>query len=597
MLEDPRKDLQRFDKYKELAADRDSEDGEALRKILSSHLSIYNALTNPELELSPRLGAGQDGRDETYALSKVSSANGPHDRTPPGTDKAGTDRAGTSGSNQTGNGSFYIDESWQAISNDSIIDPKIFEHPQNANQRILDPKIFRTLTNSPLVAQNARPSSLLSLTTDDDDMDGDRRRLTNSPADLGDPNSSAMVFETDEEDEEYTHLGSHDDNVFIMPKMSMSQEADKQLTVTLLSSCNVNYVNETNKLINAIKHELNDNINLIHLSLDKSKPIGNLNASLIRNSNLIFIVNDGSFIFIDQLKKVFKHESDDDEIPKVTVINMMTVNYFINLFELINNVKPYQIWKASSLGHKNLLTKFKQFIEFELDESCYSPDLATSDPYKGLSISIPHERSNSIYSSLISNKRPNYKLLEKRIKAELLGSSSSIDPLNLKKLSWLNAIYSMLSKAYYGAPVENRNTITDNESSTPTETSNSRVYLLASFTIGIALGIGLTTSFSKTVSAYLSHGIHNFSLLAKPEPEVIVKNVELDHSIITKISNQVLDVSAVCEENIKKLLSTEIVDEISNYIGHFLDNLKHTSSLMVNGVKGGFEKVLGFLSI
>lgn len=591
MLED--RDLRRFERYKEPGTDRELDNGDSLRKILSSHLSIYNALTNPDLELSPRLG----GNNQNNAISKIPSNNTPHN---------GGTTSPSGGTNVGPTGSFYVDESWQSISNDSIIDPRIFENPQNGNQRILDPKIFRTLSNSPVISQQqmARPSSLLSITTDEDGHESDKKRNSPHDASCDQIDSSAMVFETDEEDE-FKQYESND-NVFIMPKMSMSQDHSKKLTVTLLSSYNVNYINETNQLINSIRHELNDNVNLLHLSLDKRKSI---NADIIKKSDLIFIVNDGSFIFIDQLNKVFtdlkksgdvsenEDEYGNDSLPKVTVINMMTVNYFINLFELINSLKPYQIWKTSSLNHHNLLIKFKQFIEFEAGHSVYSPEVTTEGgPNMGLSISVPDQRNNSVYSSLISHKRPNYKLLEKKFKSELLESSRNIDPLNLKKFSWLNSIYALLRKAYFSSEAGQEHDGGNDRSSGSDEGSKFPMYALASFTIGIALGIGVAASFSSIVSLYVSNGINNFSQLAKPEPKLILKESKLDSSIATKILDQLSDLKIVCEDSLAQLFSAEFVNEVSDCLSSILDTIKHTSSLMVNGVKGGFEKLMVFLS-
>ncbi|EGV62177.1 hypothetical protein CANTEDRAFT_115648 [Yamadazyma tenuis ATCC 10573] len=396
-----------------------------------------------------------------------------------------------------------------------------------------------------------------------------------------------MVFETDEEDEDNEHRGSHDrfelDTTFIMPKVSMDTPLSntcRQMTITLLSSCDLSCHNETNQLMSSVQRELGGNVNIVHLSLEKQSLRDRSNDQIIKDSNLIFIVNDGSFVFIDFLNNIFNglegpkdiSESDyeDDSLPKLTVINMMTVNYFINLFDLINNLKPYQIWKTSSLSQQNLLNKFKDFIEYEMDNSLYCTTLSKETRSKFES-SFVKERSNSVYSSLITVKRPNYKKLEKQFKAELSVDSSQVNPLNLdlKRLSCFNAICLVFGRLM--------NHSEKFSISTPSSSKIPNLYLIGSFTVGVSLGLGIASGLARVVGLYLSDGIN--TIADSIEPKTLVKEIKVDNSILSKLSNSVFE-------------NEDVFDGLVKYLSNLLSGLQSTSSFMVDAAKGGFQKLM-----
>lgn len=496
------------------------------RKLLNSHLSIYNALTNPDLEMSPDLSDG---------LSRFPS---PINSSIPG-------------SNLHPKSKELMDESWQNLSNESIF----HNH------------LIRTLTDSPnLNYEIGRPSSLLLMTTDED---VEEVELIVSRRD------GTMVFETDEEDEDdFPHSS------FIMPKVSVNlpninlqnvplntqTNNPPPLTVTLLSSCEVSYETETNQLINSINSELNGNINMIHLSLELKSIQSHLSEELIRNSNLIFIVNDGSSVFIEFFNKLSTME---DSMPKLTVINIMTFNYFVNLFDLIQYLKPYQIWKAPSLNQQALITKFKTFLNYELD-NCLNCKVLSKDLKRNLEKEFnKNDKVPSVYSSIIPTKRPNYKHLEKKYKAELLESQNSIDPLNLnlRKLSCFNAVYTALNQLMGSRET---NTIDNSHNS-------SNLYMITSFLIGVSLGVGITSGLAKLFTVYISDGL--FTLNDTITPTEIVKETSSVDTVLNKVMEDV----------------GEIIGDCSQYLSSFLSGLRQTSSFMVDAARGGFEKVLKFL--
>lgn len=429
-------------------------------RLFNSHLSVFNALTNPDLELSPDLRNNE--------LSKMPTNNSEK---------------------------YYIDESWQNL-NDSF---------------------FRNLSQSPLIPQIIRPSSLLSITTDEDRRDDTEDRNKDDTV-LIDP----MVFETDEE-EEFK-------DTFIMPKMSMSSSTVSICTIANFSKTEIGDLLESSK-----DHDI------FHVNI---KNFNHKNIDRIKSSNLIFVINDGSNKLVEFLSKIFEGEDLTFSDSKITIINMITVNYFTNLLDLINNFKPFQIWKTSSVNSGKLIKEFNEFINSEISHK-----------------SSPSETNSSIYSSLITttNSGKNYKFLEKKFKNDLFVNSNNVDPLQLKKFQIFNNI---LNKS-----------LNDDE---PNESFN-KLYMLASFTIGISLGFTLANILSKYFTFYLS--------------QELVKPLEVP---ISEVQQQV-DLKSVVDHfkmNLIKLFNSNIIDEFSRCFFSLLDNLKFTGGFLFDYASSGLDKLM-----
>lgn len=430
---------------------RDSETREDNVKLFNSHLSIFNALINPDLELSPNLR-----NDE---LSKFPSPE------------------------------FYIEESWQNISNDSI---------------------FRTFNNSPA---QFKPSSLLSITTDENDNYRDQMEIGDAAM-----VANSMVFETEEEEEDDFKPS------FVMPKMKMSS------TSSYLKVCIISNNLDVSKLAIA-------NVDLVNVNITRP-----FNRNCIENCKLIFIINDGSTTLLEFLKQNLPTDNEFNTTPKFIIVNLITCNFFGNLFEIINNFKPFQIWKASSLRDTKLKESFTNIVNSEISFRSEQPT----------------DVNSSIYSSLIPTNNKNYKLLERQFKNELSIHSNNVDPLRLKKL----LILSIIVDKFYNQPVM---------------PSYNLLYVLVSFSVGISLGFGIARGISKYYGDLVAD---NLATEAKLDPSPYDY---LDH------------IKAVCDD-VKYLMTnafnTNIIDDISKLFFEFVSNLRSTSSWVIDCFWGGFAKVL-----
>lgn len=440
---------------------------QSLKILLNSHLSIYNALTNPQLDVSvantPRLTP--DLKDSQFSIT-----------------------------------------SWQSLSNDSAV------------QVIHE------------------PSSVLSITTEEEDTGNCIEEAANAIS------GNIMVFDTDEEDgdEEFPCDNS---SAFIMPKISVFSKRSK-FEITVLS-CDNRYKIQTNQWIQRIQQELKlEHINIRHLNL-----VSNFSHHadlVIKNSDLVFIVNDGSYLFVECLTQIYDH-LDKNSLPKLTIINMVTVNYFINLFELITNLKPYQIWKASSLKQEHLFDKFKNFVDLEVSQS--SIQSSETSQFNEASDEKHFALINSSKSlSVVVNLRPNYKMIEKQFKEDLSLSTSFNDPFQLtSKFPFLQWLVALIRRSLFS--------------------SNSRIFLICSF--GVGLGIG----FSKVLSACFLFFTKENSVPDTP----------------------VIDRRNVIPVDFKGYVAQKLSVDVPEIIDQFSFNIKMASSMAMNSARGGLDKVFGFI--
>lgn len=534
----------------------------SMRRLLNSHLSIYNTLNNPDLDVSPNF--------RTESRFPTPEFNG------------GSKVFGGLG-----------DSSWQSISNDSI----------------LDHKSIRTLSNSPMNQYLNRPASLLSLSDEEDigATNGDDNHQESMV--ILDKIASPMVFETDEEGDDFdlNRIISHNVNdTFIMPKMSVNQSF-RPFQITLLSSCESDDINQ---LAQYVKSDLYDH-NIINVNHFDLRDTTGINEDAVKKSDLIFIVNDGSFIFVEYLARIFNN-NDYNSAPKLTLINMITVNYFINLFELINKYQPYQIWKASSLKQQTLLEKFKSFVKLELDNHIVDSSIIGSSVadssivdsnvvddcfdkttnHNNLNLTLTNnnngrpsmEKSSSVYSSLTSNKRPNYKLLERQIKSELLNNSSFvIDPLHLSKnFSFIRGLYSIAN-----ALVKSD----DNH-------SYNKLYVLGSFALGISLGVSIASGSTTVFAVYLSNVFSkvvpyftNYTYATSTTPSS--PPTPTNESSLFDFNKFSPTLNMYFQNFCSEVKSTELFQNLCHQVVSALNSLRLSSSYLVNSVCGGLEKLVG----
>lgn len=599
----------------------------SLRKLLSSHSSIYNALANPELDEGVRLSP------QLSHSPKLSSRDF---------------------QNQLPDLQFSM-TSWQSVSSgDTREDQPGAPAPSGAAVAPV---------SSPAAFSSKRPTSsiLLSISDDNDSQldKGDSTILIPYP-------KRVMVFETDEEedvdeDDDKTLNVSHipkkisstfpkfpfpahmnsppsiplesytfdatsisGQDSFIMPTMSVSDNNNPnavscrskrrklklklklrhrlrnktkldtsyvtcdgfQVSVLLTSS----YQSDASFLIATLEDDLSNQLKSMYLrSYLVDQDISDNDLSNIRHSDLVFLINDGSFAFVEMCLKVFQEaEGEDgceDAFPKISIINLITVNYFINLFDLINNLKPHQIWKASSLKATQLRSKLKEFIAGEIEDG---DDASTLNNTPASASLIKKSLSSSITSTSTNSKKPNYKQIEKRFKNELQYSSPSlenVDPLFISnKFTYLNIMSSIFKNLQSTFDLDNYN--------------YGKLWFLCSFSLGIGLGVGIANGATTIVGVSI---LGNEGKMLN-SPDFMNFNTAPDVSLAagsaTKNAwNVVYKIGETCKEFKDELLDeitkSSLFLELKNIANLSASYLYGLNILLLDNVKGGLEKVFG----
>jgi len=487
----------------------------SLRKLLTSHLSIYNALTNPELDMSPNMSPN-------LTLSRVT----PDLRDP-----------------------MMTFSPWQSITND-------LENPHDllgSYGKVADDfkdlrREFKSDFSLPLV----KTTSILSVTTDEEG---------NSSSS---PKPNVMVFETDEEDD---FKGTS----FIMPRLYVSEnipQVPKPFLITILTSTNT----DTTQFLYNIKQHLSY-IDIKHLILNER----NNERIHMQSSELIFVINDGSSIFVDFLTSL-------NSYPKLTIINLMTVNYFINLFNLINNLQPYQIWKTPSLKEAKLLDRIKNYVEIELsqiDQPEDSKDVIRKDDLDLKMLTINSlNMSRSLYSNLIPQTKSNYKDIEKQYKSDLQGSTSFSDPLKISQnFSYIRILYSVLKKS-----------LKKDVGIEKISTNGSQFWLVCSFTMGIGLGIGIATGAASLIGFYV---YQNFSLKPPLTPRVLEIKISEPKPMVDLLVDRSKDLQDYICSGCQSILDSDIASTIAAGSVVCLEGLRNIGSSVVVG----FQKLVGLFTI
>lgn len=551
----------------------------SVKQMLSSHLSIYNALNNPDLDEPDKQKDKKDKQDKDLTFDLKS--------------KQDKRELTESSSNKDQSNTKIKTSNTKKAKKETHIEPLETEDEASPSPKFIDTPRFspdldssisawhaingsdlnsyhEKRSNSPFQAlrhiKNPPPtSSILSITTDED-IDLIRDSTVILP-------SKIMVFETDEEDEDEGIKR----NSFIMPVMSVSDNLPsnfnaKPFQITVLSS-HLSYKFETNELIRNIETDL-DYINISHFNASDRKSLKN--SAVVKNSDLVFIVNDGSKSLVDYMSQIFQNSAIVEEhLPKLTIINMMPVNYFINLFDLINNLKPYQIWKTSSLKQEKLVNKLKNFIELEVNKSEECSQLSRKD--KNLSLTLASNnyktRSRTMYSSLISNKKPNYKSIEKLFKLDLSASSSFEDPLRIShRFHHLNVLFSVAKKMLSSMKSKSKEfLLIETEDGTKLAFS-SNFWLVCSFTVGIGIGV-LASSGKKSILPILY--VQDGNPIVQPKVQ-------------TQPADSTMKFLLSCVDKLKNM---SIFKEYEYYSRVVSKKLSYTSSLAMEGL----EKVTGLI--
>lgn len=481
-------------------------------KLLNSHLSIYDALTNPELDINIPLPP----------LAAVESfATPPPPQNFPLVVPIPLDNSCAS----------FL--SWQSVNFPS-------EPPQDSF------KLWRRA--SPGSPSLMLTTSILS-STDDNPSDAASRPVSESMVLLPSVEKAIMVFETDEEDGDdddddedddaglSTHIiasspqfGDDDKTLtsgtlrpkhvsvaqnqltsFIMPRMSLS-ETGSSYRLTVLSSSNEMFRLEASALINYIRRSVEPGIvQKLHIShLVLAQPPFDFDLAAVRSSDLLFLVNDGSWVFSQFLANLV--EPAHEHYPKLTIFNIMTSNYFVNLLEIINLVTPHQILKALSLTSDATLLKVKIYLDSELSDHShvtYNREYETQKQRFNKHKPRSSKNTQPMYSSLVPTKKVDYRRMERQICAELLMSLSyhDVDPLNLSSSlghmkTLFDGVVKFFSSSHKPDLTSDRNPFRENY-----------LYFVCSFSIGIGVGVVVATG----AVAALSSGVFSKLLLRPPE--------------------------------------------------------------------------------
>lgn len=570
------------------------ESSASLRKLLSSHLSIYNALTNPDLDVdlpnSP-LFAGK----ERY--------------TPPPLD-------------------FPV-----------AIDP-LGQFPWshiNVKADGMSDLARHALTAS--ASPRPKSASILSITSEEDNPSDS---IVVVPSLRSAAGSKVMVFETDEEDggddftfvksarstysvpgdDDTTLTNNHDKpkqhitvpsnlhSLFIMPKMSLSDNA-KQVQLTILSSSNNALKVETQALIDFIRNNVDVSlkVQVNHLVISQS-PL-KFDISVMKNSDLLFLVNDGSLLFIEFMEALLRSDGDKSPSPKLTVINVMTTNYFINLFEIINSTRPHQIWKTPSLHNSKLLCKLKSYIDEELDDG-NSGKHAHAFKMKSRKFSSKNRKSpckennresTSVYNSLSPTRKPDYKIIEKQIRCEMLMSLnySNIDPLQLSSnLTHLGALINAFKK-YFGSS----GPLPSSEENEDLTIIRRNLWLICSFSLGIGVGITVASGAVTSIGKGLTELSKNFmpsksdladnykQLVAADGPAVNFASSEFAGKLLgamEDLGGSMRNAFEAVAEGLLVITESSIVNSAIEYLTLAIQELKSISTLAMESIWGGFKK-------
>lgn len=566
----------------------------SLRKLLSSHLSIYNALTNPELDINL---PNSPARDRL---------------TPPPLD-------------------FPV----------ATLEPLLSWLPINVNTGTM-PDLASRIHNSS-VSPRPLSASILSNTSDEDNHSDSMVIVPSLTIVTG---SKVMVFETDEEDDgdEYTYvrsgrsvysvpqfgdeektLTSNSNNankhiappsnlhsLFIMPKMSLSENG-KQVQLTILSTCNDALKMETQALIDFIKNNVDVllKVRVNHLVIAQS-PL-KFDMSLVKSSSLLFLVNDGSLLFIEFMDALLRCDRED-LLPKLTVINIMTTNYFINLFEIIHSTRPHQIWKTPSLRNSKLLCKMKSYIDEELSDGTIGKH-AQAFKARSRKFNMKHRKtdcsdfkkhSSSVYDSLKPTRKPDYKYIEKQIRSEMLMSLSyaHIDPLQLS--SNLNHMRALLGafKNFFDSGSSSPSCPSPDEND-DLNILRRNMWLICSFSIGIGMGVTVASG----AVAFLGKSLSDFSKSLLPVKSDIVGSCQqfvategsarnfstsemADNllGVMEVFKGSINNVSKTAVDSLVLLVDNSVVNLIIEYLSFAIKELKYISALTTQSVLGGFNK-------
>ncbi|KAF7580594.1 hypothetical protein FOB63_004532 [Clavispora lusitaniae] len=569
-------------------------------KLFSSHSSIFNALINPDLDLKIS--------SPPFATRDVFTP--PPPKPFPVSAPVALEESAFSYS------------SWQSVNLPSEMHDSL-QSWRNVSPCSASPKPTST--------------SILSSTSEGNSSDAANRPTSESMA-LVSSEKEIMVFETDEEDSDDDEITTHvpsahqfndDDKTltnrsaprkrvsvpsnsqtsFIMPKLSLSDNK-YSYKISIVSSANASLRSDTAQLVAYIQQETDytalQKMHISHLVL--ASPPFSFDVAAVCSSDLLFLVNDGSCVFPQFLSSLA--EAASSGIPKTTVINIMTANYFVNLFEIISFVTPHQVWKVSSLRSASALAKVKSYIDSEMSQhsgSSYTREYEErrrefASKYDNDQKCDGHEpkfrskrqTSQSMYDGLVPMRKSNYKHLRKQLRAELSVSSSyhDVDPLKLNSsLGHMRLLVNSVTELFSLSPTVPEPGPYQGSYSWKTGC----LYVICSFSIGIGLGAIITnkTATGKISRLFLTQAPQQFVAVEQPEASPFSNTLEgmkrgLEH--ISSSTNAYFD--SVMKYG-RRMATQNVLPE--SFADSLVSDLKHFACSLVSSAWNGLSKATGLI--
>lgn len=493
---------------------RSPESSAALRRLLSSHHSIYNTLTDPLLECtlplpppSPHLSLKDGG--SKHAQYESTKAN---DKIHHGVELLEF----LSPALEDSLASFL---SWQSLNLSSFHDiAKLMRISSPFSCNISRPASASILSNStdeelhsdslvfvPSLKKQISPQVLLFETDEEDEADDDipfaNGDVKNPEVDYGRP---TITFSNSQRNSVRTDLLQ----TFIMPKMLLSEDIGT-LQLTMVSSEGETVINEIQFLMESILASVTSRLTISHIILGKI-PLQE-EVYLARNSDLLLAINDGCVWISVLVESMVDDKSNGNSLPLLLVVNLLTSNYFANLFEIIRKLRPSQSLKSVSLKNRDFLEKIKGLIDEELRKAKINAIARKFSPENATFL----DEITSMYKTFgDSINKPDYRNIERTIRHEMIFAPDyhSVDPLKLSSsLSHLTVLVNSLSDLFMGGSC-------DGKFANLSPANRETLWFVCSFSVGVGLGI--------TLNAF-----HVFKVLrrtlfitAPPPPETILRN-------------------------------------------------------------------------
>lgn len=539
-------------------------DSQSLTKLLGSHSSIYNALTHPDLDIKLPMATN---------LASPSPLFNDRFATPPPCDPST---------------SFA---SWQLIhlNSESLQDvaKQLRLRSSNASPRAASNSILSNtsdedgaVADSMVVLQRIKSTQVMVFDTDEEDDDGIEPGLDLYLKDFGDDDKTFISNHSASKT-----ISMQKNSSFIMPKMDVSETSKVRLVV--LSPERQTVKDDTREFCRKTQGKFLSSLLVQHLSLVAAPLLEEVRAA--READLLFIINDGSFVFVEFLRALVA--SGDGPLPPLTLVNLTTANCFVNLFEIINLIRPVQIWKTLSLQNPSLLQKSYVYLQ----DSISGPSSGRyHEEFKAKEAKSLKNRKSGALKLQKRGRNLEYKDLERLIRAELVTSLGyDIDPLRLSlNFGHLGLILDGFKKIFGLSLATSESAI-----SLSGIISSGKFWLICGFSIGFGLGISLASDVKPRTFLFRliasSRSATNLDKQVTEKTPDITSPDALAHlrSCANQFFLQMLHSLELLGTSMLSLFDLSLICETVEFLSGALSELRALSSVAVNVAVAGLEKV------